>query len=170
MPRPRVPAKLKKGKSESKEHLDARSLIEEDLRGGTDLVYDYVPEKLTEEGKIYYQFMLRELKASDILSNLDIPILTQMAITLANLDDLDDMIKRDGKIIQKSDRNGNTYPVANPAVSMRDKIEATFRAYATQLGMTPSARSALAEMNMAKQAEDDDPFNQIVEDFKNNDK
>ena len=69
MARPRKPASLKQGKSETKEHLEARAKIEQKLKGSSDLIYN-VPEQLDELAIEYYKFLIEELEDSNILSNL----------------------------------------------------------------------------------------------------
>jgi len=158
MPRPRKPAVLKAGKSESKEHLDARALVEDDLKGGTDLVTTYIPDNLDDIAKAYYKFIVKELEAGNILANLDIPMLSQMAEALSMMDRLKEFYDTEGMIIYKTDRNGNTFPIENPAINTYMKYQTIFMKIATQFGLSPSARSNLAEMNMAKQAEENDPL------------
>lgn len=166
MPRPRKPAALKAGKSESKQHLDARALIEDGLKGGTDLVNTYVPDNLDDIAKAYYKFILKELEAGGILANLDIPMLSQMAEALSMMDRLKEFYDTEGMIIYKTDRNGNTFPVENPAINTYMKYQTIFMKIATQFGLSPSARSNLAEMNMAQQAEDSDPLLRALNTFK----
>lgn len=161
MGRPRKPAALKQGKSESKEHLDSRALVEDNLRGGNDLIYDYVPDNLSEIGKNYYRYIIRELTVSGILSNLDIPMLTQMCMALATMDELQEEIKK-GHLLTKVDRAGNKFPIENPAENLYIKYQSLFMKIATQFGLSPSARSQLAEMNMNQQEQEDDPLSKVL--------
>lgn len=154
---PRKPAALKSGKSESKEHLDNRALVEDKIRGGGDLIYDYVPDNLTEIGKNYYRFIINELNVSNLLSNLDIPMLTQMCTALSTMDELQDNILENGHLVQKTDRAGNVFWIENPAENLYIKYQGLFMKIATQFGLSPSARSQLAEMNMTKQEDEDNP-------------
>ena len=68
MARPRKPASLKKGKSETKAQLEARAEQEQKLKGNTNL-FENIPEHLDELAKQYYKFLVTELEISNILSN-----------------------------------------------------------------------------------------------------
>jgi len=162
MGRPRLPAVLKQGKSESKEYLGARALAEEQIKGGEDLVYDYIPDNLDELGVAYYKFIIKELKESGILANLDIPLLTQMADSLAQMDTLQEMIAKDGMLLYKTDRNGMTFPVENSAVNTRMKYQKIFQSISAQFGMSPSARAQITNMSMEVQREAEDPLMKLI--------
>ena len=57
MARPRMVASNKKGKSETKEHLNERAKIEDELRGEDSLLRQ-APEWLDDYGIEYYTFIL----------------------------------------------------------------------------------------------------------------
>lgn len=115
MVRPRKPASLKQGKSESKAQLEIRAEAEERLKGNTDLFKD-VPEHLDELAQEYYYFIVTELEISDILSNLDIPLLEQTADCLSKMRQADEIINEEGIIIKQQDRYGNELIKEHPAV------------------------------------------------------
>lgn len=160
--RPRKPAALKAGKSETKEHLDAREKIEAELGGGKDKVYN-IPEQLDDYAKEYYMFLVDELEASDILTNLDIPVLTQTADCLGKMEQADEFIREKGLIYYAYDREGNEIPKEHPAVGTKQKYLTQFRALSTQLGLSPSSRASLAEMTMQKQVDNVDPVMKLLE-------
>lgn len=160
--RPRKPAALKAGKSETKAHLDAREKIEDALGGGKDKVYN-IPQQLDEMGKEYYMFLVDELEASDILTNLDIPVLTQTADCLSKMQQADSWIAEKGIIYYAYDREGNAIPKEHPAVGVKQKYLNQFRALSTQLGLSPSSRASLAEMTLQKQEDDVDPVMKLLE-------
>lgn len=168
MGRPRKPASLKKGKSETKEHLEARAEVEQKLKGSSDLIYN-IPEQLDELAIEYYKFLIEELEDSNILSNLDIPILTQTADCLSKMEQADSIIKSEGIIFYKPDNAGNNEPREHPAVGIKQKYLNQFRALSTQLGLSPSSRAALAEKNMEKEAEKEDPVAKILSQFNKKD-
>lgn len=161
MSRPRKPAALKQGKSETKAHLNAREEVEQQLKGNADLL-DTVPEQLDDLGKLYYTFLIEHLRASDVLSNLDIPMLTQTADSLSKMEQADAIIAKEGLIWYKYDRDGNQEPKEHPAVGTKQKYLNQFRALSTQLGLSPSSRASLAEMNMQQELEEKDPVMQII--------
>lgn len=161
MAAPRKPASLKQGKSETKAQLQLRAEQEEKLKGNTDLFKD-VPEHLDELAKEYYQFMVTELEISDILSNLDIPLLEQTADCLSKMRQADAIINEQGIIIEQVDRAGNEIIKEHPAVGTKQKYLNQFRALSNQLGLSPASRASLAGMKMDKQEEDEDPLLQLL--------
>lgn len=161
MARPRKPASLKQGKSETKQHLEAREEVEQSLKGRSDLVFS-VPNQLDELGEAYYRFLVEELRDANILSNLDIPILTQTADALSKMETADEIIKREGLIWEKEDKYGNIEPKEHPAVGIKQKYLNQFRALSTQLGLSPSSRASLAEMNMQKEEDEEDPVLKVI--------
>lgn len=162
--RPRKPASLKHGHSETKEHLDDRADIEEDLKGTDDLVYTTVPETLDDAGKQYYKFIVDNLKTSHVLADLDIPIITQTADCLSKMDQADAIIDKNesGLMLNSLDRYGNVVIKEHPAVGTKMKYLSQFRGLATQLGLSPSARAQLAEMKLQDKANDEDVLLQAL--------
>jgi len=163
MGRNRMPATLKQGKSESKEYLEARQLIENELKGAEDLIFEFIPDTLDELGVVYYQFIIKELKETGILANLDIPLLTQMANALAQMDLLQKDIDEHGRLMQKVDRAGNSFPIANPAVNMQMQYQKIFQSISSQFGMSPSARAQIANLNTEVEKERDDELLAILD-------
>lgn len=157
MARPRMPASVKQGKSETKEQLAARQLIEEQLLGGTDKI-GTVPDHLNETAKVYYQFLVSELELSGLLSNLDIPVLEQTADSLSKIRECDENLNNDGLVILRTDRYGHENQVENPYVKIKMAYLNQFRALANQLGLSPSSRAALAGKQIEAQIEAEDPL------------
>lgn len=162
MGRNRMPATLKQGKSESKEYLEARQLIENELKGAEDLIFEFIPDTLSELGIVYYKFIIKELKETGVLANLDIPLLTQMADALAQMDMLQEDIDKNGRLMQKVDRAGNSFPIPNPAVNMKMQYQKMFQSISSQFGMSPSARAQIANLNTEIEKEKDDPLLEIL--------
>ena len=73
------------------------------------------------------------------------------------MDELQDNILENGHLVQKTDRAGNVFWIENPAENLYIKYQGLFMKIATQFGLSPSARSQLAEMNMTKQEDEDNP-------------
>lgn len=161
MARPRKPAAVKAGKSETQAHLNERKEIEEELKGNADKIYN-IPEQLDDLGKEYYKFLIDELEASGFLSNLDIPILTQTADSLSKMQQADEIIKTEGIIYKTWDKMDNEIPKEHPAVGIKQKYLNQFRALSTQLGLSPSARASLSEMKIQAKTDDEDPVLKIL--------
>lgn len=161
MPRPKKPATLKQGKSESKEQLKERAMYEESLKGNTNLFKD-IPQHLDELAKLYYLFLVTELEISDILSNLDIPLLEQTADCLSKMRKADEYINNEGIIISTVDRYGTDIQKEHPAIAIKQKYLNQFRALSQQLGLSPASRAQLASMKIEAKEESEDALLQIL--------
>ncbi|PHE70491.1 phage terminase small subunit P27 family [Bacillus wiedmannii] len=161
MARPRKPASLKQGNSESQAQLEIRAEAEKRLMGNDNLLQD-VPDYLDELAQAYYKFLVHELEISDILSNLDIPLLEQTADCLSKMRQADDIINEEGIIIKQTDRYGNEMIKEHPAVGTKQKYLNQFRALSTQLGLSPASRAQLAGMKIEKKEEDEDPLLKVL--------
>lgn len=159
--RPRKPASLKKGKSETKTELKKRAEAEEQLMGSTDKLHK-TPEHLSEMSRIYYRFLVEELEVSDILSNLDIPLLEQTADCLCRLRECDERINREGMIISYVNGVGEEILKTHPIVDVKHKYLSQFRALCTQLGLSPASRASLAGMKVEQKEKNADPLLQIL--------
>lgn len=162
MARPRKPASLKEGKSETKKHLDSRLEYEKELAGSSSDIHD-IPEILDEGGVVYYQYLIRELENSGVLSNLDIPLLTQTADTLSKMDQCDRIINESGVLWSTYDKNGEELLKEHPTVNTKQKYLNQFRALSTQLGLSPASRASLAEVNMKVEQDNKDPLLRILD-------
>lgn len=161
MARQRKPASLKKGKSETKEQLQRRQEIEEQLLGGTDKI-SQVPEHLNELAKVYYQFLVSELEISGLLSNLDIPVLEQTADTLSKIRECDENLNDEGLVITRIDRYGHENTMENPYVKVKMAYLNQFKHLANQLGLSPASRAALAAKKVEEKEEKEDPLLKVL--------
>ena len=65
MARTKLPAALQKGNTWSKEDLDKMDRLEREMIGSDDAIEE-VPDHLDEYAKIYYQYIIENLKKSKI--------------------------------------------------------------------------------------------------------
>ena len=157
MARPRKPASLNKSKKYTKAEKAEMAAMEEELKGDDDQVKD-IPNHLDEMAKQYYAFIVTELEVSDLLSNLDIPLIEQTADCLSKMRQADEIINEEGIMIIEFDRNGNEVRKEHPMVGTKQKYLNQFRAVFTQLGMSPSSRASLALINLENNQKDQDPL------------
>lgn len=161
MARQRKPASLKQGKSETKEQLEIRQGIEQQLLGGTDKI-GIVPNHLNDLAKVYYQFLVDELEISGLLSNLDIPLLEQTSDSLSKIRECDEALNAEGLVIRGTDRYGHEFQKENPYVRVKMNYLNQFRNLANQLGLSPSSRASLAGKKIDAKEEEEDPLLQIL--------
>lgn len=161
MSRQRKPACLKQGKSESKAQLKQREQIEQMLSGDDDLVYS-VPQNLDSKAQVFYQFIVEELRHSNILTNIDIPLVEQTADCLSKMRECDILIEKMGLFYEELDRYGNAKIVENVAMKTKLNLMTKYSQYCNALGMSPSSRAALASKKAEVKEEQQDPLLQIL--------
>lgn len=161
MARPRKPSTQKVGDWGNKDLKSKYQEAEDALKGKDDLL-NKTPDKLDDLGKQYYAFLVNELKETGVLGNLDIPLITQTADCLSKMDEADQILNEQGIMISIYDRNGNVIPKEHPMVKTKNTYLSQFRALATQLGMSPSARAQLVNLKLTKESEAEDPLLEIL--------
>ena len=161
MSRQRKPACLKQGKSESKAQLKQREQIEQMLSGDDDLVYS-VPQNLDSKAQVFYQFIVEELRHSNILTNIDIPLIEQTADCLSKMRECDILIEKMGLFYEELDRYGNAKIVENVAMKTKLNLMTKYSQYCNALGMSPSSRAALASKKAEVKEEQQDPLLSIL--------
>lgn len=154
---PRKPAAVKAGKSETQQHLNERAELEEEMAGNDSLVWK-VPEDLDTYGKEFYEFLINEFSESNFLSNLDVPILHQTSDCLSKMKQADEILAVEGIKYDTFDKFGNVIPKEHPMVKTKLAYLTQYRALATQLGLSPSARASLSQMKIEAKDESEDPL------------
>ena len=155
MARPRKPASLHthEDRNYTKAEIAEMEEAEERIRGGSDKIYR-TPSHLSPLAKEYYKAIVEEMKISGVLSNLDVPLVSLTAETLAIIRDCEETLNKEGLIIDNK---------PHPAVSIRDRNLTQVRSLIVQLGMTPSSRASIAVDNLKKQKDSEDPLTKILQ-------
>lgn len=159
--RPKKPASLKQGRSETKKDLKVRQKQEQRLMGNSDKI-NIVPEYLDPLAKAYYKFLVSELEIGELLTNLDIPLLEQTADALSKLRQCDDILNREGIKIEQIDRYKNIQIKEHPTVKTKMQYMNAFKALSGQLGMSPASRAQLAGMQIQAKEDEQDPLLQLL--------
>src|SRR5699024_908310 len=87
--------KDKKDRNYKTKQKESMKKQEAALRGNTDNVME-VPNHLSDLGKHYYSSIVEEMKQSEVLGNLDIPLISLTAETLAIIRNCEERINDDG--------------------------------------------------------------------------
>ena len=161
MARQRMPAANKKGKSESKAALKRREEIERQLIGSSDDISN-IPEYLSPEEKIYYQWLVNETSIQNLIGNVDKPILEQTANCLHIMRVADDNIRANGILVQKTDKYGNIEEKENPAIKINLAYQQKYGQLCNMLGLSPAARAALAGAKIEAKEESSDPLLKVL--------
>ncbi|HAZ36347.1 MAG TPA: phage terminase small subunit P27 family [Clostridiaceae bacterium] len=141
----------------TKQEIEERKQAEQKLKGNDDLVYK-IPQCLSKEEKKIYKFLINELQASGILCNLDITILEITANAIASMRECTKLINKYGVVITKE--NGDM--IKNPACTAYKDYNAIFNKCCIEIGLSPSARTKLANINVQAQEQKDDPVLKIL--------
>lgn len=150
-------AVLKSGHDFSKQDLNHLKTIENEMKGDDDLI-DEIPSTLDDLGKMYYIYLIENLRSSNILlSNLDKPILEQCCDCLSKIDQCREAIKEQGLTTTKFDKYGNETLVANPHIKIQEQYQTKFLQISSRLGLDPSSRSALAMTHFENKEKENDP-------------
>ena len=161
MGKQRKPAGLKQGKSENKAQLAAREEMEKQLMGNSDDV-NVIPEYLTDEEKIYYGWLVKEIEICGLISNLDKPLLEQTANCLWVMHKCDMHIRANGVLVSKSDRFGLIEEKENPSIKIKLAYQAKYSSLCNQLGLSPAARASLAGKKIEAKEDAADPLLQVL--------
>lgn len=166
MARTKLPSAVLKGNTYSKSELDQLKRLEEEMMGSDDAL-DIIPEQLDDYGKVYYQYIVENLRSSKIpIANLDRSTITMVADCLSKIQQCNEYINEVGLVVEKTERNGAVNWVANPMIKTMHDYQAKYIQMSSTLGLTPSARSTLASMQLEQKAEDEDEVLNILKELK----
>ena len=143
----------------TKEEIENRKEQEERLKGANNIVYK-TPKNLSKEEKKIYKFLIAELKESGILCNLDITILEATCDAICRMEECKNTINKFGIVLERED--GTLY--RNPATTIYKDYNSIFNKCCMELGLSPSARSRLAQVNINAQQKKEDPVLSILRD------
>ena len=126
-----------------KEAIKARQEAEDNLRGSSDNIK--APSYLSPSQKKIFNNIIKELKSSGILGNLDIYILATGSIAIDRLQDIESLINEN--INKLSDKN---------LMAAKEKYTKDFFRCCTELSLSSQSRAKISNLNIqAKQAEAD---------------
>jgi P27 family predicted phage terminase small subunit len=141
----------------TKEEYSKRKQAEEKLKGNDSLVYK-PPKTLSNEEKKLYRFIVKELQSSNILNNLDITILETTVDAIVRMQECKQILNEYGLVTTKEDGT----LVRNPASTIYKDYNAIFNKCCMEIGLSPSARSKLAVLNVKNEQEKQDPLLQVL--------
>ena len=128
----------------SKSTYDKRKKLEDAYKGANP-ISDIPPETLTDEGKEIFSVILRNLPA-EILNETDSYSIEVVADAIATMRECRREIKRSGLIVSYTNNAGVENKDQNKAVLIYQKYSEILKKYIAELGLSPSARSKIANM------------------------
>lgn len=161
MARVSKPSSLRTDRKISKAELKKREEIEQQLMGNADDVHS-VPAYLTDYEKIYYTWLVNELKETNLITNIDKPLLEQTANCLHIMRQCDEHIRANGILVEKTDRYGNCEERENPSIKIKLNYQTKYASLCNQLGLSPAARASLANKAAMQAQQEADPMYQLL--------
>ncbi|WP_342986095.1 phage terminase small subunit P27 family [Clostridium saudiense] len=140
------PCKSIEGQSRhnSKEEIEKRKEAENKLKGLADKI-EFPPEYLSYDQKKIYKEIFEELKASQILSNLDVYILASCSIAIDRLQFIETIINKNPKAIMNKD-----------LMSAKDKYNKDFYRCCNELSLSPQSRAKFGSLSLKAKDENED--------------
>ncbi|EKY26563.1 phage terminase small subunit P27 family [Clostridium celatum] len=135
----------------TQEERQARQEAEARLKGGSDKVKP--PSYLSKEQKKIFKYIVKEMEASGVLANLDIYILSTVVIAIDRMQVIDKMVNSNPELL-----------VERKLLGTRKDAESAFFRACTELGLSPTARSKIANINVQAQVNADDPVLKALRD------
>ncbi len=136
-------------KNLTKEEIAVRSKTEEKLKGACDKISP--PSNLSTKQKKIFKGVVKELQASGILGNLDIPLLVIYAISVERLEHIERLINED--IENLLDKN---------LMGAKDKYSKDFFRCCNELGLSPQSRAKLGNINLHAKEQEEDPLLKLL--------
>lgn len=132
----------------STEERETRKQTEEALRGGNDKIKP--PTHLNTNAKKIFKYIVEQMKASNILSNLDIYILSEVAIAIDRIQEAEKILNND--IFNKD------------ALKIKESYMKEFFRACNELCLSPQSRAKLANINVNAQMNAKDPLLEALKD------
>lgn len=145
----------------TKEEIQQRIENEERLKGNSNKVH-IAPSWLCKDGKKEYRKLVKDLDSSDILTNVDIPVVAIIADAYAKMAQANDILKSEGMFIKKTSDRGAENLVEHPAMKVYRQYNTIYKQYLAEIGLSPSSRAKLSVINANAEDEKNDPLLAIL--------
>jgi P27 family predicted phage terminase small subunit len=136
-------------KNLTKEEKQTRKQTEEKIKGASDKITP--PTSLTVKQKKFFKAVVKELKPSGILSNLDVYILAAFAVAKDRLDYIEKLINEKPELLL--DKN---------LMSAKDKYSKDFFRCCSELSLSPQSRAKLGTINLQAKKDEEDPLLKLL--------
>lgn len=127
----------------TKKEIEERKKQEEMLKGLADKIKP--PSYLNKDQKKIFRYIVDQLKASGILSNLDIYVLSTCSIAISRLVEIETKINEDINNLWDKD-----------LMSSKDKYTKDFFRCCNELSLSPQARAKIGSLALQTKAKEED--------------
>jgi P27 family predicted phage terminase small subunit len=132
------------------EEISKRKASEERLKGNDNKVYE-VSEELNSDEKEAYTFLVTELNASKILSNLDIILLEQTVECMVQMKKIKKEMSKEKDLFKRKD-----------FLSMYKDYFNLYLKCSAELGLSPASRAKIAVSNSKDNLKKSDPLLKVL--------
>lgn len=136
-------------KHNTQQEIEVRTSAEQLLKGKANNVRP--PNYLNEEQKQIFYYIVDELKASGILGNLDIFILSTCSIAINRLQNIEMSINKDFNNIYSKE-----------VMSAKDKYTKDLYRCCNELSLSPQARAKIGNINLLNKQDQGNPIINII--------
>lgn len=136
-------------KNLTKEEKELRLETEEKLKGGADNISP--PTHLNARQKKIFNYVVDQLRESNILGNLDIYILSQTSIAIDRLQQIEKLINNDINKIYDKD-----------LIKAKSEYTKDFFRCCNELSLSPQSRAKLGNINMQAKERDGDVLLKVL--------
>nr|WP_207747214.1 phage terminase small subunit P27 family [Clostridium tertium] len=136
-------------KNLTKEEKELRLETEEKLKGGADNISP--PTHLNARQKKIFNYVVDQLRESNILGNLDIYILSQTSIAIDRLQQIEKLINNDINRIYDKD-----------LIKAKSEYTKDFFRCCNELSLSPQSRAKLGNINMQAKERDEDVLLKVL--------
>jgi P27 family predicted phage terminase small subunit len=150
MSRPSKSARVLHPKSQTKEEINTRIEVEDNLKGGSEKLEP--PSRLNANQKKIFKYIVEELKPSKILGNLDSYVLEMGAVAIDRLQGIEKIINQDFDMIYNKE-----------LMSAKSKYTHDFLKFVNEACLSPQSRAKMGIIASNKQMEDADPLLKVLQ-------
>ncbi|WP_197034421.1 phage terminase small subunit P27 family [Streptobacillus canis] len=118
------------------------------------------PGWLNEKSKVIFYDIVSELDEKELLDNLDLPLLSIYCDAYARVQELTNLIDKEGYIIFRMNDKGSVTTSKNPNVDILKLMQKTVLDYAVRLGLNSIDRTKL--ITTKPKDEEVDPFETFI--------
>ncbi|MDD6490446.1 MAG: phage terminase small subunit P27 family [Clostridia bacterium] len=129
----------------TKDDISMRSKIENDFKGDAKVI---PPVFLTEKQRLIFEQIVSVLE--DYIGELDGYVISEAAITIDRLQEIDEQINLDRNLLLDKD-----------VITVRKAYTAEFFRYCNELCLSPQARAKIGSLAVAKEKKQEDPILKI---------
>lgn len=150
-----IPVEMKAG-AISKQDYEKRKQIEDAFKGNNGLERK-APASLSKAGQLIYMEILDNIPL-EMFNRTDSYVIEVVADAIDQMRECREVIREDGLIVEYTNSAGQTNKDQNKAILIYQKYAEILKKYLGEIGLSPSARSKIANMALQPQTDNKNPL------------